>query len=376
MKKIAIITNVIPTYREHFYDLIFNNPNYDINVFCHDKINGINIKTSHSKFGKKIVILNKISSTKRIYFIWQFLPIYKLYSNYDVIVVDGNLRHISQALLSTIFKLIGKKIIIWSNVYTFGGNPFLQKIRINWWKLFDNFLMYTEKDVERLLEFGFNNKNIRSINNGLCQNVINFNISKWNHEQLLNFKKLNNIKTNNIIISSGRINKVNDIYLAYDAVKHLKEKINDILWVVIGQGSEFEKLQDLIEADNLHKNIILLGEIYDEKLKTPWFLISKVFIHAGPIGLSLFNAFGYSLPVVTHDNSKYHGPEFVMFQNGKTGYVFEYKNSKDFSAKIHDLLLNSIDNASMGSYSYKIVSEKYNTNQMANEFFKMVQTVI
>jgi glycosyltransferase involved in cell wall biosynthesis len=376
MIKIAIITNIIPTYREHFYDIILNNPDYEINVFCHDKIPGVNIKTSHLKFGKKIVILKKISSSKFIYFIWQFLPFYKLYTNYDVIVVDGNLRHISQALLSTFFKLLGKKIIIWSNVYTFGGNRFLQKIRINWWKLFENFLMYTEKDVERLFELGFINKNINNINNGLNQNIIRTNIANWNEYQLLEFKSLHNIKSNNIIISSGRLNKVNNIYMAYDAVKLLKEEISDILWIIIGDGSETKNLQNLINEDNLNDNIVLLGEIYDEELKSPWFLISKIFIHPGPIGLSLFNAFGYSLPVVTHNNCRYHGPEFGMFKNGKTGYLFEYQNAKDFSIKISDLLHNSKDIDIMGSNACRIVTEMYNTDQMAARFFNFIQSVV
>ena len=31
--KIAIITNIIPTYREHFYDIVLNNKEYDVNTF-------------------------------------------------------------------------------------------------------------------------------------------------------------------------------------------------------------------------------------------------------------------------------------------------------------------------------------------------------
>lgn len=373
--KVAIITNVIPPYREHFYDIILNNGLYEIQVFCQSSIAGSNIKSSHAKYGDKVHIVKSCSPFKSERVVLQHLPIIKLFKEFDVFVVDGNLRHFTQAILSTVFKLIGKKIIIWSNVYTFGGNKQKQNFRIKWWKMFDNFLMYTEKDVLELNKLGFENKNIISINNGLNQNLIENEIKCWDKKLLIKFKNKHNINSENVIISSGRVNKVNEHVLTIEAIKIVKQTIPDILWIVIGNGSELENLKQVSSENGLTDNVLLLGEIYDEEKKCPWFLISKAFIHSGPIGLSLFNAFGYSLPVITHDYNSYHGPEFSLFEDGKTGYLFQYKNVNDLALKIIDIIQSEEEVCQIRKNVYEIVNSKNNTEIMASQFLKMVKSI-
>lgn len=371
---IAIITNIIPPYREHFYDIVLNDNQFNVEVFCQDKIEGSNIKSCHQKYGRKVHLLKSYSPFKSEKLVIQFLPMIKLFK-FDILVVDGNLRHVSQAFLSTLYKIFGKRIIIWSNVYTFGGSKQKQTFRLKWWKMFDNFLMYTEKDVSELNYMGFNTKNIISINNGLNQNLIENEIKCWNNELLLHFKSKNNISSQNIIISSGRVNKVNEHALTLEAITLVKQAIPDILWVIIGNGSELESLKIKSNDLGLNENILFLGEIYDEEEKCPWFLMSKVFVHSGPIGLSLFNAYGYSLPVITHDRFSYHGPEFSLFEDGKTGFLFKYKNADDFSLKIIEALQKECEVDIMRKNVYNIVNLKNNTSIMATQFFKMIKSI-
>jgi glycosyltransferase involved in cell wall biosynthesis len=373
--KIAIITNIIPPYREHFYDIVLENDTYEIKVFCQAKIEGSNIKSSHEKYGKKINILRSYSPFKSERLVIQFLPIFKLFNNYDLLVVDGNLRHITQAILSTIFKMFGKNIVIWSNVYTFGGSKQNQFFRLKWWKMFDNFLMYTEKDVAELIKMNFKNKNILAINNGLNQNLIDDLRQSWNNDLLLKFKNKHDINSENIIISSGRVNKVNEHALTIDAIKIVKKTIPDILWVVIGNGSELEYLKVISRKNGLDNNILWLGEIYEEEKKCPWFLISKSFVSSGPIGLSLLNAFGYSLPVITHDCVSYHGPEFSLFDKSKTGYLFQYKNANDLASKIIDVTQINTEVYEIRKNVYDIVHSKNNTDIMASQFLKMIKSI-
>lgn len=373
--RIAIITNIIPTYREHFYDIIFNNDDYDIEVFCQSNIAGTNIKSSHEKYKNKIHILKSYSPFKNERLVWQFLPAVKLFKDFDILVVDGNLRHLSQAILSTIFKLLGKKIIVWSNVYTFGGNKEKQKIRLAWWKMFDNFLMYTEKDSAILKEIGFKNKNIISINNGLNQNTIDELSQKWDHKLLLDFKIKNQIASDNIIISSGRFNEVNNHIIALKAIEIVKQSFPDILWIVIGDGSEKEKLEKEVKSSVLADNVRFLGEVYDEEKKSPWFLISKAFLHPGPIGLSIFNAYGYSLPVITHDNQTNHGPEFFLFEENETGFLFIENDEDDLTRKIIFALKNIETLEYMKKNTYNIARNKNNTDIMSKQFLKMISSI-
>lgn len=373
--KVAVLTNIIPTYRQDFYDRVFSNKEHEVVVFCQKETPGSNIKSIGQNYKDNVVHVNYWAPFKNESLIFHFLPLFTLWKDYDVLVVDGNVRHINQALLSTVFKLLGKKTVLWSNVHTFSGKKSLEKIRLNWWKIFKNFLMYTEKDVALLHELGFKNKNIISINNGLNQTFIDTIVKKCDADFLSDFKEKHQIKSETVIISSGRVNKVNNHILALEAVKIAKVTFPDILWVIMGDGSEMETLRKAIIENDLSHNVVLLGEIYDEEKKAPWFLISKLFIHPGPIGLSIFNAFGYSLPVVTHDNHSNHGPEFFLFEENKTGFLFKENDEVDLAKKILFVFENLKTFENMKDYCYNITRYKNNTDIMSKQFIKMINSI-
>jgi glycosyltransferase involved in cell wall biosynthesis len=373
--KIAILTNIIPSYRKDFYEKIFNNKEYDIAVFCQEEMPSLNINSIHKNFKDKVCLVKFYAPFNNDSLVFHFLPFIKLWKNYDVLVVDGNVRHINQALLATLFKLFGKKIVVWSNVYSADGNPILQYIRRSWWLIFDNFLMYTEKDVEILRSRKFKSKNVIAINNGLNQDEIDKIREKWTPSLLNEIKKKYAINTDAIIISSGRVNKVNNHILALNALKIVQKKIPDILWIIIGDGTEIEFLKKKVKENELEKNIIFLGEIYDENEKCPWFLMSRILVHPGYMGLTIFNSFGYSLPVITHDNIKNHSPEVYLFEENKTGFLFKENDNEDLAKKIIHTIENPEVLEEFKIYSYNIARYKNNTGIMSKQFFKMMESL-
>ncbi|MBP6755427.1 MAG: glycosyltransferase family 4 protein [Bacteroidia bacterium] len=373
--KIAILTNIIPTYRKDFYERIFENQEHEITVFCQESIPSSNLKSIHENFIDHVSLVKFYAPFNNDSLVFHFLPFVKLWKDYDLLVVDGNLRHITQALLATIFKLFGKKIVVWSNVYSADGNPILQYIRRSWWLIFDNFLMYTEKDVEILRKQKFHSKNLVAINNGLNQDEIDEIREKWNPSLLLEVKKKYSITTDSIIISSGRVNKVNNHLLALNALKIVQNKIPDIIWVIIGGGTEIEFLKNQAKEKGFEKNIIFLGEIYNEKEKAPWFLLSKILVHPGYMGLTIFNSFGYSLPVITHDNLKNHSPEVYLFEENKTGFLFKENDEKDLAEKIIFALNNKEILENMKNFTYNIAKYKNNTDIMSKQFLKMISSI-
>ncbi|RXR17787.1 glycosyltransferase [Flavobacterium amnicola] len=372
--KVAVLTNVIPTYRKDFYNRVFTNESHEVTVFCQKSVPGSNLKPIHEQYGERVVLLKYWSPFQNDSLVFHFLPIFTLWK-YDILVVDGNVRHVTMALLSTLFRLFGKKIVIWSNVYSAHGNSALQWVRRTWWRIFDNFLMYTEKDVEILNDKKFERKNIIAINNGLNQDEIDNTRSNWNKDKLEAFKKQHNIESQNIIISSGRVNKANNHALALEALQKVVTTIPDVLWVIIGNGTEIEVLKTAAQTEGLQNNILFLGEIYEEDKKSPWFLLSKVLIHPGFMGLTIFNSFGYSLPVIIHDNIMNHSPEVFLFEENKTGLLFKENDPVDLANKIIFALKNESKMEAMKQNVYNVVRHKNNTEIMSQQFFKMINTL-
>ncbi|MEH6949606.1 glycosyltransferase [Bacillus sp. JJ634] len=61
------------------------------------------------------------------------------------------------------------------------------------------------------------------------------------------------------LISVGRLNYQKGFEMAIQACKNLVESGYDIVWYVIGEGEERDKLEKMIEGNNLQERFILLG---------------------------------------------------------------------------------------------------------------------
>ena len=60
MKKIAIVTNIIPSYREGFYNKLLKNEEADITIYCQKTIPNTKLKTIHSKYPGNVVVVKFI----------------------------------------------------------------------------------------------------------------------------------------------------------------------------------------------------------------------------------------------------------------------------------------------------------------------------
>ena len=74
---IAVITNVIPQYREDMYRRLIDNYADNLHMFCQDKMPGMNLNTVHRNFNKNVTIINALS-LKKEKLCWQFIPLFKI----------------------------------------------------------------------------------------------------------------------------------------------------------------------------------------------------------------------------------------------------------------------------------------------------------
>jgi glycosyltransferase involved in cell wall biosynthesis len=140
------------------------------------------------------------------------------------------------------------------------------------------------------------------------------------------------------------------------------------MWCVIGTGQESENLREQARKAGLDDHILWIGEVYDEHELAPWFLSSTVLVHPGAIGLTLMHAFGYGIPVVTHDDFEFQMPEIAAFEDGINGLLFANNNAAELATTISGLIKNRQLPARMGSAALNTVKSKYNTAAMAQRF--------
>lgn len=370
--RVTIITNILPSYREGFYNRLLSIPEIKLRVYCQDKIPGADFKTIHGKYLDNVTLIKYISARNEK-IVWQFLPWRQIISESDVIFIGGNPRVLSDVVLGIFLRLIGKKVVLWTMAHSYKSNMITERVRLFWTRLFKVIFVYTDNEVDYLEKRGFSNKFLLGMNNGLDQRKIDRVRSSWTTTDLNEWIKVNGFDNNILLLSCARLVSKNRFELFIAALPAILKVHPTVLWCIIGDGDYREYLNTAICNLGLEKNVKFLGEIHDENKLAPWFLSSQLFIHPAAIGLSLLHSFGYGLPVITHERAELHGPEYAAFTDGLTGKNFIYENVDSLS-KITVEILSNIDSIKkMKEYSLLVVENKYNVDIMVSRFLRITE---
>ena len=373
--RIAIIINVVASYREGFYDRLMSRKDMSITIYCQENIPGLNIKTIHNKYSNNVYLL-KCVSAKRERLSWQFIPWKKVLSEYDVVFIEGNPRNISHVLFASYLLLKKKNVVLWTMAHSFRANMLTENIRLLWSRIFKYIFVYSDAEVKYLRNKGFIKNIIIGMNNGLDQCIIDSTINMWPETKINEWKIQHNISNRTLLLSCARLEYKNKYHQFIKALPAIVTNIPNILWCIIGNGPEKEKLEYLVKKYKLSEYVKFVGEIYNEYELAPWFLTSELFIHPAAIGLSIMHAFGYGLPVVTHGNSERQNPEYAAFEAGLTGLNFMEDNVTDLSDTVIKLLDDNIVRIRMKKYVQYIARNKYNVDVMVERFVDIAKTAV
>lgn len=368
--RVAIITNVVASYRLGFYRELCKQPNIEVTVFCQDRLPGFNLSLVHNEIPCKVVELPFVGTERRL--AWQRLPVRRLWRDFDVLVFTGNPRVLSTVLWATVLRRAGKRVAIWGQAHTAGARTWTERLRRLWWQRFETILVYTDREATELRETGFTTQRVIALNNGLDQHEIDRSIVHWTADRLVRWRADRGIKDRPVLLSSARLVQKNRFDLMVDALAALRPRYPEILWCVIGDGPASSGLKAQAQARGVSDQIVWIGPLYDEDLLAPWFLSSRALVHPGAIGLTLLHAFGYGLPVITHDDLSNHMPEIAALEPGISGRLFDRGSVSALQESIAWALENPAVVSEMGRAAQQVARHRFNTAIMAVRFIRML----
>ncbi len=170
------------------------------------------------------------------------------------------------------------------------------------------------------------------------------------------------------IISIGNLFDVKGFDMAILVAKQVLKCYEGWEWHIYGEGCERDKLQKLIEKNNLSSKVFLDGradnisDIYSEAS----FLIMTSRLEA--FGLVLIEAQAFHLPVVAFDAP--YGPQTII-NNGINGFLIKLGDIDSMAQKICEL----IDNKSLRQYLSNHATDnlsRYSASHISKEWEKLL----
>jgi len=328
MKKVLLITNIIPPYRVPLYNYVSVNSSFDFRVLVlgeKEKNRKWEFKKNNFRFNYRVLsgwylfffTKNKEISIHLNKGVFSFLKRYKP----DIVITSGydSLAYWQAFIYCKIFK---KKYILWNGTTLLSADKirgfwnFLKKIII---KGADKYIAYGTKAKDYLIYFGAREKDIYISLNTVDVEFFNKGVAKYLKSSEFLATRRNYPKF--LLLYTGQLVRRKGVFQILEALNILND--SDIGFMIVGSGPEEKRIKKFCTNNNL-KNVFLEGSRQQEEL-IKYYALADAFILPSlreVWGLVVNEALASGLFVLC---SKYAGAAFDIITK-ENGIIFDPKD--------------------------------------------------
>lgn len=175
-----------------------------------------------------------------------------------------------------------------------------------------------------------------------------------------------NIGNKKVILSVQRLNPVKGIEYLLKAIPDITRQINDIVFIIIGDGQEEKKLKNCVDKLNITSYVIFTGFIEQEKLPS-YYSIADLFVLPSlyeSFGLVYADALCFGVPIVTTENG---GSLDII--NEENGILVPPKNP----IKLREAIVEAL-NKKWDRDKIKRGAEKYRWENIVKMYYKLYKS--
>ncbi|GEM_PF-671296 len=197
-------------------------------------------------------------------------------------------------------------------------------------------------------------------------------------------QKYNFENKNKVLIFDGRIEKVKNLNWFLEVFAELKKEYQNLIFLIIGQGTEKENLIKKTKALNLESSVKFLNKVDYEDL-TNYYQIADIYILPSlseSFGKVLVQAGASGLPCVASatTGAKEIIPSSTKVTAGRqdeeTGLLVPINNKKQFINKILKLLKDEKLAKQMGANAKIFVKENFDGDTQIKKIIKLWQSLV
>lgn len=295
---------------------------------------------------------------------WQ--PVLKYCRNRDLVIVQQETKYLINPLLQLWSIFGGPKVAYWGHGKNFqspatGSLENLLKAwlsrHVDWW------FAYNHLSGNAVRDLGFPDERITEVMNSIDTALIRKTKAETSSEALFALKTQLGIDSDRVAVYTGGLYKAKRIDFLIDAALRIRERIPDFHLIVIGHGPD----SGLVEAAAAsHPWIHPVGP-KDDREKVPYWMISKLLLIPGLVGLVIVDAMALGVPLVTTDYP-FHSPEIDYLENGVNGLLVHCGENPDIYAETVADLLDDAPKLLHLAEAARRDGDRYSFDAMATNF--------
>ena len=367
-RRVVILYKYIPQYRVAFFKLlneICRQHEIDLEIIYGtpgkiDALKGHSVQLEFATY-----VPNRIISIANVELIWQ--PILLRLRNADLVIVEQ-----ANKLLVNYFLIAGqllglRKFAFWGHGRNFQAanpNSLSEKIKRwlvripHWW------FVYTEGAAKYVQAIGYPRDRVTVVYNAIDTKGLIEHRREIMPDEIAEVRAQHGITSQNVCIYVGSMYPLKRIDFLLSACTTIRSRVPDFHMIFIGAGSD-DHLVKRFCAD--HSWATYLGGVFGRE-KVKYFMMAKLFLMPGLVGLAILDAFALGAPLVTTDVP--HSPEIEYLENGRNGIMVTPAESVDDYASTVVRLLGDDDARMKLVANCADAAAIYTVENMARRFFE------
>lgn len=177
-----------------------------------------------------------------------------------------------------------------------------------------------------------------------------------------------------ILLSVARLaasEKYKGVDCVIQALPKVIEKVPDVYYVVVGTGTDLDRLRSLVKRESLHERVLFVGEKVGAPLRA-YYKNCDLFVMPSKgegFGIVFLEAMFYKKPTIAGD----HGGSRDVVDDGRTGILVKHGDIKGLSEAIISLLNDKQSALAMGQAGYQRLMSKYTYHYFAEKLVNLIK---
>jgi L-malate glycosyltransferase len=364
MKKVVIITRLLPQYRIDFINRLkteLAQNGVELSYIYGKSKNEDALKKDEIDLEWGTYVKNNVWNVGGVELIWQ--PCLSHLADKDLIIVEQANRNLINYVLIFQKLVKNKKFAYWGH----GRN--MQVKEHNWRNKFktlflrqcDWWFAYTQGVKKSLINASYPADKITCVQNAIDTAALRKEYEGIKEEDLIRLKRELGITSENTVIYCGGIYKEKRIAFLLEACDKIRKKVKDLHVIIIGSGVDSHLVE---KAAQSRPWIHYLGPKFGLE-RARYFKISTLTLMPGLVGLGILDTFAMETPIITTDYP-YHSPEIEYLHNGENGIMVK-NNLDDYVRAVVETLNDPLQRIRLSAGCYES-SLTYTVEQMVKNF--------